>query len=103
LETEAGSITEEVSEGVVEASMALAVEALMGAVEVLMAQAAEVSMALAAEVLTGAAEALMAPAVEASMVVGVSFTDQFHSFKCKYYILLLVSYIWCRIALCRSV
>jgi hypothetical protein len=79
LETEAGSITVEDSEGVVGASMALAVGVLKGAVVVLMAQAVGALMALAAEVLMGAAEvsmaaveALMALAVEASMVVGVS-------------------------------
>jgi hypothetical protein len=72
LETEAGSIIVEDSEGVVGASMAQAVGALMAAAEVLMAQAAEALMALAAVVLTGAAEALMALAVGASMVVGVS-------------------------------
>jgi hypothetical protein len=73
LETEAGSITVEDSEGVVGALTALAVEVLMVAVEVLMAQAEGVLMALAAEVLMGAVEALMALAVEASMGVGVSY------------------------------
>ncbi len=79
LETEAGSITVEDSEGVVGASTALAAGALMAAAEVLMALAAEVLtgavealMALAAEVLMAAVVVLMALAVEASMVVGVS-------------------------------
>jgi hypothetical protein len=63
LETEAGLITVEDSEGAVGASMAPVVAVLMAAVEAL--------MALAAEVLTAAVEALMALAVEASMALAV--------------------------------